>query len=132
MDSPFALIPKKVDHMFKNLTNLASAMKNMGQIGSQLRGMNTRLEAARVYGSAASGSFSVNVELSGLGEVQSVSVSDGLASVENKELLQQLTKDAMNRAVKSAKEMHINEVKELTGGAEFFPGMNDMMQNMIK
>ena len=118
--------------MFKNLTNLASAMKNMGQLGSHLKSMNTRLEAARVYGSATSGSHSVNVELSGLGVVQSVSISDSLATVEQKVLLQQLTRDAMNQAVKSAKEMHINEVKELTGGAEFFPGMNDMMQNMIK
>ncbi len=118
--------------MFKNLTNLASAMKNMGQIGSQLKGMNARLEAARVYGSASSGSHTVNVELSGLGVVQSISVSDGLMSPDQKSLLQDLTRDAMNKAVKSAKEMHINEVKELTGGAEFFPGMNDMMQNMIK
>ncbi len=118
--------------MFKNLTNLASAMKNMGQIGSQLKGMNTRLEAARVVGSAESGEFAVNVELSGLGVVLLINISDGLASVGNKELLQQLTIAALNQAVKSAKEMHINEVKELTGGAEFFPGMNDMMQNMIK
>jgi DNA-binding protein YbaB len=51
---------------------------------------------------------------------------------EHKSLLQDLTRDAMNQAVKSAKEMHISEVKVLTGGAEFFPGMNDMMQNMIK
>ena len=107
-------------------------MKNMGQIGSQLKGMNARLEAARVYGSAASGTSTVNVELSGLGVVILISISDELASVDNKELLQHLTRDAMNRAVKLAKEMHINEVKELTGGAEFFPGMNDMMQNMIK
>ncbi len=118
--------------MFKNLTNLASAMKNMGQIGSQLKAMNARLEAARVYGSAVSGPLSVNVELNGLGVVQTISISDGLSSADQKITLQQLTKDAMNQAVKSAKEMHINEVKELTGGAEFFPGMNDMMQNMIK
>jgi DNA-binding YbaB/EbfC family protein len=118
--------------MFKNLTNLASAMKNMGQIGAQLKSMNARLEVARVYGSASSGAHTVNVELSGLGVVQSISVSDGLMSPDQKSLLQDLTRDAMNHAVKSAKEMHINEVKELTGGAEFFPGMNDMMQNMIK
>ncbi len=118
--------------MFKNLTNLASAMKNMTQIGSQLKGMNARLEAARVYGSATSGSLSVNVELSGLGVVILISVSDELAAIDQKSLLEKLTKDAMNQAVKSAKEMHIIEVKELTGGAEFFPGMNDMMQNMIK
>ena len=118
--------------MFKNLTNLASAMKNMGQIGTQLKSMNARLEAARVYGSASSGPLTVNVELSGLGVVQSISVSDGLMASEHKSLLQDLTRDAMNQAVKSAKEMHISEVKVLTGGAEFFPGMNDMMQNMIK
>ena len=118
--------------MFKNLTNLASAMKNMTQIGSQLKGMNSRLEAARVYGSATAGTLVVNVELTGLGVVQSISVSDGLASIDQKSLLEQLTRDAMNQAVKSAKELHINEVKDLTGGAEFFPGMNDMMQNMIK
>lgn len=118
--------------MFKNLTNLASAMKNMTQIGSQLKGMNTRLEAARVYGSATFESFTVNVELSGLGVVQSISITHGLATIDQQSLLQQLTKDAMNQAVKAAKEMHIIEVKELTGGAEFFPGMNDMMQNMIK
>ena len=118
--------------MFKNLTNLASAMKNMTQIGSQLKGMNARLEAARVYGNATSGSLSVNVELSGLGVVLLISVSDELASIDQKSLLEELTKNAMNQAVKSAKEMHIIEVKELTGGAEFFPGMNDMMQNMIK
>jgi len=118
--------------MFKNLTNLASAMKNMTQIGSQLKGMNARLESARVYGSASSGAHSVKVELTGLGVVQSVSVSQDLAAAEHRSMLEQLTKDAMNQAIKSAKEMHINEVKELTGGAEFFPGMNDMMQNMIK
>ena len=118
--------------MFKNLTNLASAMKNMTQIGSQLKGMNARLEAARVYGSASFESITVNVELSGLGVVQSISISDEYVPSDHKSLLERLTKEAMNQAVKSAKEMHINEVKELTGGAEFFPGMNDMMQNMIK
>lgn len=118
--------------MFKNLTNLASAMKNMTQIGSQLQNMNAKLEAARVYGSASLESLSVNVEMSGLGVVQSVSISHELTLSDQKSLLQDLTKDAMNRAVRAAKEMHITEVKVLTGGAEFFPGMNDMMQNMIK
>lgn len=118
--------------MFKNLTNLASAMKNMTQIGSQLKGMNARLEAARVYGSASFESITVNIELSGLGVVQSISISEEYVSGDHKSLVEKLTKEAMNQAVRSAKEMHINEVKELTGGAEFFPGMNDMMQNMIK
>ena len=32
--------------MFKNLTNLASAMKNMTQIGSQLKSLNDKLRAS--------------------------------------------------------------------------------------
>ena len=118
--------------MFKNLTNLASAMKNMTQIGSQLKGMNARLEAARVYGSASFESLTVNVELSGLGVVQSISISHELTISDQKSLLQELTKDAMNQAVKAAKEMHITAFKELTGGVELFPGLNEMLENMVK
>jgi len=116
--------------MFKNLTNLASAMKNMTQMGPKLHEINSKLETARVYGSATSNELTVNVELSGLGVVRSVSMSDGFET--QKSLAEQLTRDAMNQAIKSAKELHIQEFQGLTGGVELFPGMNEMMENMIK
>ena len=118
--------------MFKNLTNLASAMKNMTQIGSQLKSLNDKLEGARVYGTASTTGMIVNVEMSGLGIVQSVSVSDKLMVLENKQILEQLTKDAVNQAIKSAKEMHIRGFRDLTGGVELFPGLNEMLENMAK
>ena len=118
--------------MFKNLTNLAGAMRNLTQLGPQMKAINSKLEAARVYGSASDANMSVNVEMNGLGLVQSISISDGLASIENKRLLEQLSRDAMNHAIRSAKELHVAALKELTGGAEFFPGMNEMLENMTK
>jgi DNA-binding protein YbaB len=64
--------------------------------------------------------------------VRTVSISEGLLSPENKTLLEQLTKDSMNQAIKSSKEMHIQAFKELTGGVELFPGQNEMLENMVK
>ncbi len=118
--------------MFKNLTNLAGAMRNLTQLGPQMKAINARLETARVYGSATRDGMSVNVEMNGLGLVQSVSMSEGISSGESKSLLEQLTRDAMNQAIRSAKELHIGALKDLTGGAELFPGMNDMLENMTK
>jgi DNA-binding protein YbaB len=118
--------------MFKNLTNLAGAMRNLTQLGPQMKAINSKLETARVYGSASQDGLSVNVAMSGLGLVQSVSISDLLGTGEHKMLLEKLTTDAMNQAIKSAKELHINALKDLTGGAELFPGMNDMLENMTK
>ncbi len=118
--------------MFKNLTNLASAMRNMTQIGSQMKLLNDKLDASRVYGNASSMGMAVNVEMNGLGSVRSISMSDGLLAIEHKVLLEQLTKDSMNQAIKSSKEMHISEFKELTGGVELFPGLNEMLENMVK
>ena len=53
-------------------------------------------------------------------------------AIEHKVLLEQLTKDSMNQAIKSSKEMHISAFKELTGGVELFPGLNEMLENMVK
>jgi nucleoid-associated protein EbfC len=114
------------------LTNLAHAMRNVSQLSSQLKSLNARLEAARVFGRAASADHSVNVEMSGLGVVRIVSASPGLLAPENRELLEQLTKDSMNQAIKSAKELHVNAFKELTGGVELVPGLNEMLENMVK
>ena len=118
--------------MFKNLTNLASAMRNMTQIGSQMKLLNAKLDAARVVGSATSAGMAVNVEMNGLGIVRSISISDDLTALEHKVLLEQLSKDSMNQAIKSSKEMHITAFKELTGGVELFPGLNEMLENMVK
>jgi DNA-binding protein YbaB len=118
--------------MFKNLTNLASAMRNVSQLGAQMKALNTKLESARVYGCAIHDALAVNVEMNGLGFVRSVSIAEGLLAPEHKSLLEQLSKDSINQAIRCAKELHVAAFKELTGGVEFFPGMNEMVENMAK
>ena len=114
--------------MFKNLTNFASAMKNLTQLGPQVRAMQLKLESARVYGSSKGIDGTVNVEMSGLGIV--TNISSTLLQPEHKSTLEHLTKDAMNQANRAAKELHIQAIRDLTGGAEIFPGFNDMLKNI--
>ncbi|MFN7894102.1 MAG: YbaB/EbfC family nucleoid-associated protein [Pirellula sp.] len=116
--------------MFKNLTNFASAMKNLTQLGPQVRAMQLKLESARVYGSSNGIDGTVNVEMSGLGIVTNVDISSTLLQLEHKSTLEHLTKDAMNQANRAAKELHIQAIRDLTGGAEIFPGFNDMLKNI--
>ncbi len=51
--------------MFKNITQFASAMKNLSQLGPQVQLMQEKLEAARVYGSSYDILGTVHVEMSG-------------------------------------------------------------------
>ncbi len=116
--------------MFKNLTSFATAMKNLTQIGSQVKAMQAKLEVARVYGHAHAEVGSVNVEMSGLGIVTKVDISPSLLASESETELERLVKDAMNQANAAAKELHIQGIRELTGGAELFPGFNEMLKSL--
>jgi DNA-binding protein YbaB len=116
--------------MFKNITAFAQAMKNLAQLGPQIKAMQERLEVARVYGSSTDPIGSVHVEMSGVGVVIHVSVSSTLLSSEHQPLLERLTKEAMNEANRLAREMHIHSLRDVTGGAELIPGFDDMLKTM--
>lgn len=104
-------------------------MKNLAHIGPQARLMHAKLENARVYGSATSSNGAVHVEMSGLGIVTSVSIAPTLLQSDQQIAVQQLVQDAVNQANRAAKELHIQAVKDLTGGSELFPGFNDLLKN---
>lgn len=115
--------------MFKNLTNFASAMKNLTQLGPQVRAMHVKLEASRVYGAGKTETATVHIEMSGLGIVTNVSISPDLLAPEHQSVLEQLTKQAIMEANRAAKELHVQAMRELTGGTEVFPGFNDLLKN---
>jgi hypothetical protein len=117
--------------MFKNLTNFASAMKNLTQLGPQVRALHAKLETARIYGSSTTDRGSVNIEMNGLGVVTQVSVDPGLLNPESKLELETRLVDAINQANRTAKEMHIQAIREVTGGVEVFPGFNDVLKNFV-
>jgi nucleoid-associated protein EbfC len=113
--------------MFKNLTNVAALLKNLPQMGAQVQAMQTKLAEARVYGSGGNGV--VNVEMSGAGIVLNVCINSGYVASEHHASIEQWTKDAMNEASRAAKLLHIQSLRELTGGTELFPGFSDMLKN---
>lgn len=117
--------------MFKNLTNIANLMRTASQMGDKLATLKGQLETRRVYGSATEGGHSVNVELNGLGVMQSMDVSPSLLSVEQKATLQQLTIQAMNQAVAAAKQMHVDAIRQLTNGLDI-PGIDNILTEMAR
>ncbi|XZE17704.1 YbaB/EbfC family nucleoid-associated protein [Pirellulaceae bacterium SH449] len=116
--------------MFKNITQFASAMKNLSQLGPQVQVMQEKLEVARVYGSSYDILGTVHVEMSGLGVVVNTSISTTLLESGHQELTQRLVTEAMNEANRKAKELHVSAIRDLTGGAELIPGFNDMLKNI--
>jgi DNA-binding protein YbaB len=116
--------------MFKNITQFASAMKNLSQLGPQVQVMQEKLELARVYGSSYDILGTVHVEMSGLGVVMNTSISATLLESKHQELTQRLVTEAMNEANRKAKELHVSAIRDLTEGAELIPGFNDMLKNI--
>lgn len=116
--------------MFKNITQFASAIKNLSQLGPQVQVMQEKLEVARVYGSSYDILGTVHVEMSGLGVVVNTSISTTLLESGHQELTQRLVTEAMNEANRKAKELHVSAIRDLTGGAELIPGFNDMLKNI--
>ena len=116
--------------MFKNLTNFAAAMKNVTQLGSQMRQMQADLAKARVYGSGRTELGGVNIEMNGLGSVTHVSISPDLLSPDQQHTLEKLVLEAVNQAHREAKQLHIQGIRGVTGGAEFFPGFNELLTSM--
>lgn len=105
-------------------------MKNLTQLGSQMRAMQAKLEAARVYGTGRNERGTVNIEMNGLGLVTHVSIAPSLLSPDQQSEVESLVKEAMNQANREAKHLHIQGVRDLTGGAEIFPGFNELLKGM--
>lgn len=89
-----------------------------------------QMEHKRVHGRACDGDHEVNVELNGLGVVQTVEFSESLfQGPEHKATAQRLTLEAMNQAVAAAKQMHVQALRELTRGIDL-PGIDKIFEEM--
>lgn len=112
--------------MFKGLGNLANLMMNARQIGGKMEEVAKRLREERVIGTA--GGQMVTVHANGLGQVTQVVIDPNLECHNDRELLQDLLPTAINEAVAKAKQLHINAMKELTGGVDI-PGLDQALQH---
>ena len=114
--------------MFKGLGalgNIASLMRNAGEMSSKIGQVSEELKLKRATGEAGGGM--VQVEVNGLGQVVRVMIEPSLVSNNEIDMIQDLLPAAFNQASARAKQMHVDAMKELTGGFSM-PGMDDLIQ----
>ncbi len=114
--------------MFKGLGalgNLASLMRNAGDISSKFGQVSEELKQKRASGESGGGM--VKVEVNGLGQVVRVTIEQSLVTNNEIDMIQDLLPAAFNQASARAKQMHVDAMKELTGGFSL-PGMDDLIQ----
>src|SRR5215813_12342835 len=110
--------------MFKNLSNLASLIKQAQQVGSRMQAMNEELKSRRVTGKAGGGM--VEAEVDGLGQVLRITIDPGLVERKDRELMEDLVPAAVNAAVAKSKELHAEVLRNLTGGIDL-PGLKEAL-----
>jgi DNA-binding YbaB/EbfC family protein len=113
--------------MLKELGQLASLMRGAGEITSKMESMSSKLREKRVVGSA--GGDMVRVEMNGLAQVTRVTLDPTLVTGGDRELIETLICAATNQASGKAKELHMEVMRELTGGLSL-PGLDQLMSGM--
>ena len=111
--------------MFKGLGNIASLMKNAQGISGRIDEASEELKTKRATGAAGGGM--VEVEVNGLGQVLNVKIDPQLVENNEREMIQDLLPAAINEASSKAKKMHVEAMKEMTGGMSL-PGMDDIIE----
>ncbi len=110
-----------------NLANLGNIMKQAQEMGGKMQQLTEELKAKRVVGNAGGGL--VEVEANGVGEVLAVRIDPTLMEKQDRELLEDLLPAAFNAAQQKAKQLHAEQMQELTGGLNL-PGLNEALGQM--
>jgi DNA-binding YbaB/EbfC family protein len=110
--------------MFKNLTNLASIIKQAQQVGSRMQAMNDELKTRRVTGQSGAGM--VEAEVDGLGQVLRVTIDPSLVERKDRELMEDLIPAAVNAAIAKSKELHAEVLRGLTDDMDL-PGLKEAL-----
>jgi DNA-binding YbaB/EbfC family protein len=113
--------------MFKGLSNLASMMRQASQMGGKVQEINEKLKSERV--SAQAGGGMVEVEANGLGELIRVKIDPTLVEKGEREMIEDLVTAAVNQVSTKAKQLHVEAMKDMTGGMDL-PGLDDALSQM--
>ena len=113
--------------MFKSLGNMTSLMKKAQEMGGRVEALNGRLKSETVSGSAGGGM--VNVSMTGLGDVISVSIDPQLVEKNECEMIEDLVRAAVNEARGKTQSLHTRLTQEMT--AELgIPGLTAALENL--
>jgi DNA-binding YbaB/EbfC family protein len=96
---------------FRNLGSMASLMGNVGKIQEEMAKLQAALAQITVEGDAGAGM--VKVKANGKLEVQSVRISDEAMKLQDREMLEDLVRGAINQAMSKAREAAAAETAKM-------------------
>ena len=101
---------------------------NMSKMLKQAQEMQKKMETVQeqlsdIIVNSESGGGMVKVTMNGKQVVQSINIDPSLLSDDEKEVLEDLIKAALNQAKEKVEEMSAEEMKKITGGLPLPPGM---------
>lgn len=107
--------------MFKGMGQLAGLMRNLPKLKEQMEQMQARLEQVSAEGDAGAGM--VKAKANGKFEVTALTISDDAMKLNDKEMLEDLIKAAVNSALTKAREQVAAESAKLATGMGVPQGM---------
>jgi DNA-binding YbaB/EbfC family protein len=107
--------------MFKEIGQLASLMKNAGKLREEMGKLQQRLGQLTAEGDAGGGM--VKVTVNGNLEVVSCRISDECMKLNDREMLEDLTRAAANQALKRGRQLAAEETGKMATGFGLPPGM---------
>ena len=113
--------------MFKELSHLASLMKQAQGMSGKMQELKDRMAALRCEGQAGGGM--VTVEVNGQMKVVSCRIDPALMQSGDREMLEELVCAATNQALDKIRETQVNEMQQLTGGLNI-PGLGSALSGM--
>ena len=113
--------------MFKELSQLASLMKQAQGMSGKMQEMKDRMAAVRCEGQAGGGM--VAVEVNGQLKIVSCRIDQALMESGDREMLEELVCAATNQALDKIRETQMNEMQQLTGGLNI-PGLGSALSEM--
>ncbi|MGY9017106.1 MAG: YbaB/EbfC family nucleoid-associated protein [Alphaproteobacteria bacterium] len=96
-------------------------MKKVQEMQSKMQEVQKELESKTVEANAGGGM--VSLVMNGKQQVQSINIDPSLLNEDEKEVLEDLIKAALNQAKEKVDEMSAEEMKKVTGGLPLPPGM---------
>jgi len=113
--------------MLKELSALASLMKQAQGMSGKMQALRDRMAAIRCDGQAGAGM--VSVEVSGELRVLNCRIDPALVQSGDREMIEELICAATNQAIDKVREAQRKEMLELTGGLNI-PGMSEMFSGL--
>lgn len=112
----------------KNLASLANMTRQSGEIQKKMAEMKERIGRMEVEGTA--GGDAVTVRISGDFQVLNIHIHQWLVEARNQQLLQQLTQDATNNAIRKARDIAAAEMARVAEELNL-PGMQDAFGKLM-